>query len=116
MEEQDAVKNRRTYVMVVDLKDRVANSEDLNDWLQDGWEIVSVRRVDGDAEQSIAILITVESTIDPGGVAKFRKARGDRRSGRGAYPTNRGLVPFVDFGFDGLTRAGRLESSVNRLN
>ena len=70
--------NRRTYVMIADLKDKIANSEDLSDWLLDGWKIVSVRRVDSDAEQAIVILVTVESSTNPVGVPKFRSGSGQR--------------------------------------
>ena len=64
--------NKRTYVTIADLKDNVANSEDLSDWLLDGWEIVSVRRAYSDAEQAIVILVTVESSTNPVDVPKFR--------------------------------------------
>jgi hypothetical protein len=76
--------NKRTYVTIADLKDNVANSEDLSDWLLDGWEIVSVRRVYSDAEQAIVILVTVESSTNPVGVPKFRS--GSERRDREGLP------------------------------
>lgn len=81
MDEQKRDTSRRTYVMIADLKDKSVNSEDLDDWLQDGWKIVSVRIADH-AEQSIVILITVESSIGPMRKATFRPI-GDRRSHKG---------------------------------
>ena len=76
--------NRRTHVMIADLKDKIANSEDLSDWLLDGWKIVSVRRVDSDAEQAIVILVSVESSTNPVGVPKFRS--GSERRDREGLP------------------------------
>lgn len=67
--------------MIANLQDKTANTGDLDSWLREGWGIVSVRQVDGDAEQSIMILITVESSTNPG-VATFRK-EGTRRTSSG---------------------------------
>ncbi len=76
MDEHKRDTSGRTYVMITDLKDQSVNSEDLDDWLQDGWKIVPVQIADR-AEQSIVILITAESSIGP-------MAQGDVWADRGS--------------------------------
>ena len=76
--------NRRTYVMIAGLKDKIADSEDLSDWLLDGQKIASVHRVDNAAEQAIVILVTVESSPIPVDVPKFRS--GSERRDREGLP------------------------------
>lgn len=75
----DAAKRRRTYVMIIDIARRAANTESLEKWLKSGWEIVEVESFDYQ-QGEIAVSVTVETDSAP---VKKDGVRGRRADGGG---------------------------------